>query len=95
MTEAQTPMRCELCKKAPEGNSKIAYCRNDKCALFAQVITRDSWDETQAALIELQRKAFEAGAEFVNKQMLEVQDQLGIWVIRPAWTDYLASRSAK
>ena len=89
-----TPLPCQLCKQAPEtGEGRLATCETETCAFFDVVVHLETWNALQTALIELQREAFEAGAEYVNTRALEVQDQVGIWIIRPAFDLYLAERS--
>ena len=56
------PLPCELCKQAPEtGEGRLATCETETCAFFDVVVHLETWNALQAALIELQRKAYFQG----------------------------------
>ena len=60
-----TPLPCQLCKQDVEPikmtNGAVTICHGLTCKFVAEFLPVDDWNTLQAALIELQREAFEAG----------------------------------
>lgn len=91
--------KCAWCGAEPEIRpdfGDVFYsCGNGSCVIGCHMHTLSGmahWNRVQLAILEQRRKDFEAGAEFVNKWKLEVQDQVPVWKIREVFNAIVNGR---